>query len=138
MPRGEHPNSLANLEHGKETQFKPGVGMSAEQREKAARTKKENRRFAEIFENVLNKKYNVKTPDGKKRITGKEALAQSMFQKAFNGDVKAFLAIRDTIGEAPVEKIMSADVDPAVMAEVERLVNGEESNGDGDCEETGD
>lgn len=131
MPRGKHPSSLANLERGKATQFKPGVGISPEQRKKAEQTKKENKRFAEIFDDVLKRKYGVKTPDGKEELTGKEALAMAMFQKAFKGDVKAFLAIRDTIGEAPVEKIMSADVDPAVMEEVERLVNGDDEEGSG-------
>lgn len=128
MPRGEHPNSLANLEHGKATQFKPGVGISAEQRAKGNRTKKENRRFAEIFECVMNTKFNA---EGGKKITGKEAVARAIFKKALSGDVKAFLALRDTIGEAPVEKIMSADVDPAVMEEVERLVNGDDEEGSG-------
>ena len=130
MPSGENPNSRANLEHGKATQFQPGHHVPAEWKEKKSKTMKENKRFAEIFEAVLNKKYKMNTSDGVKRLTGKEALAQAMFKKAFSGDVKAFIAIRDTIGEAPVEKIMSADVDPAVMEEVERLVNG-------DNEETG-
>lgn len=46
----------------------------------------------------------------------------AMIQKALDGDTKAFEVIRDTIGEKPTEKIMVADVDPAVIAEVEKAV----------------
>lgn len=46
----------------------------------------------------------------------------ALIQKALDGDTKAFEVLRDTIGEKPTEKIMVADVDPAVIAEVEKAV----------------
>lgn len=49
----------------------------------------------------------------------------AMIQKALDGDTKAFEVIRDTIGEKPTEKVMVADVDPSVIGEVERMVNGD-------------
>lgn len=47
----------------------------------------------------------------------------ALIQKALEGDTKAFEVLRDTIGEKPTEKIMIADVDPAVIDEVENMVN---------------
>lgn len=49
----------------------------------------------------------------------------AMIQKALEGDTKAFEVIRDTIGEKPTEKVMVADVDPSIIGEVERMVNGD-------------
>lgn len=55
----------------------------------------------------------------------------ALIQKALDGDTKAFEVLRDTIGEKPTEKIMVADVDPSIIGEVERMVNGndEETGG---------
>lgn len=49
----------------------------------------------------------------------------ALIEKAMNGDTKAFEVIRDTIGEKPVDKVMIADVEPSVIAEVEAMVTGE-------------
>lgn len=54
--------------------------------------------------------------------TGAEALAVKLFKEAMKGNVKAFEVLRDTAGQKPVEKVMVADVDPAVIAEVEAMV----------------
>ncbi len=44
--------------------------------------------------------------DGKE-MTGAEALAVELFQKALKGDVKAFEVLRDTAGQKPKEEIQS-------------------------------
>ena len=49
----------------------------------------------------------------------------ALIEKAMSGDTKAFEVIRDTIGEKPVDKVMIADVEPSVIAEVEAMVTGE-------------
>lgn len=55
----------------------------------------------------------------------------ALIQKALDGDTKAFEVLRDTIGEKPTEKIMVADVDPAIIGEVERMVNGDDEGTSG-------
>lgn len=50
-------------------------------------------------------------------------MSLALIKKASAGDVKAFVAIRDTIGEKPIEKIVAAEVDPAVVAAIEKMVN---------------
>ena len=66
--------------------------------------------------------------DGK-TITGTEAMAAKAFQAALKGDWKAWELVRDTAGQKPVDKIMVADVEPSVIAEVEAMVNGTETSG---------
>ena len=61
--------------------------------------------------------------DGK-TMTGTEAMAAKAFQAALKGDWKAWELVRDTSGQKPVDKVMVADVEPSVIAEVEEMVKG--------------
>ena len=61
--------------------------------------------------------------DGK-TMTGTEAMAAKAFQAALKGDWKAWELVRDTSGQRPVDKVMIADVEPSVIAEVEAMVKG--------------
>ena len=56
------------------------------------------------------------------KVSGAEGLSAALFKEAMGGDVRAFLAIRDTIGQKPVEQVMVAEVDADTIAEVERMV----------------
>ena len=58
-----------------------------------------------------------------------KSVTLALIEKAMGGDTKAFEGIRDTIGEKPVDKVMIADVEPSVIAEVEAMVNGSETSG---------
>ena len=51
-----------------------------------------------------------------------QSVTLALIEKAMGGDTKAFEVIRDTIGERPVDKVMIADVEPSVIAEVEAMV----------------
>ena len=53
-----------------------------------------------------------------------QSVTLALIEKAMSGDTKAFEVIRDTIGEKPVDKVMIADVEPSVIAEVEAMVTG--------------
>lgn len=54
-----------------------------------------------------------------------QSVTLALIEKAMSGDTKAFEVIRDTIGEKPVDKVLIADVEPSVIAEVEAMVTGE-------------
>lgn len=54
-----------------------------------------------------------------------QSVTIALIEKAMSGDTKAFEVIRDTIGEKPVDKVMIADVEPSVIAQVEAMVTGE-------------
>lgn len=51
-----------------------------------------------------------------------QSVTLALIEKAMGGDTKAFEVIRDTIGEKPIDKVMIADVEPSVIAEVEAMV----------------
>ena len=54
-----------------------------------------------------------------------QSVTLALIEKAMSGDTKAFEVIRDTIGEKPVDKVIIADVEPSVIAEVEAMVKSE-------------
>ena len=51
-----------------------------------------------------------------------QSVTLALIEKAMSGDTKAFEVIRDTIGEKPIDKVLIADVEPSVIAEVEAMV----------------
>ena len=56
--------------------------------------------------------------------SGAMAIAAAMFDKALRGDVRAFIAIRDTCGEQPTARTAIEDsrISPEVYEEVARLL----------------
>lgn len=82
-----------------------------------ARRAKRDLRLA--LEALLEKEFSAK--DGTV-LSGAEAIALKQMEKALKGDTKAFEVVRDTAGQKPVEKVMIAEVDQAVIDEVERTV----------------
>ena len=86
---------------------------------KSAETRRAKRDLRKALEMLLEKDFKDKHGN---TITGTEAVTTRLFEKAMKGDVKAFETIRDTVGQKPVEKVMIAEVDQAVIDEVERIV----------------
>lgn len=81
---------------------------SARRAGKASAAKKRQRKMLrETLEAILSGAIEV---DGAK-VNAQEALGLALVKKGLNGDVSAFYAIRDTIGEKPVDK---AEVDATV------------------------
>lgn len=66
--------------------------------EKSAQKRRERKTFKELLKIALE----MKSPTGK---TNAEEIVASMIRKAQDGDVKAFEAVRDTIGEKPKDEI---------------------------------
>lgn len=124
-PRGTHPNSLANLQRGKDTQF----GAHGDSTAKAAQRKStaaqaERRTFRDGLLAILNE--SLKDKNGKATDkTTQDAIIAGLVKRAVSGDVRAFEIIRDTIGEKPVEQINVNAPDPNIMEEIRRRVAGE-------------
>lgn len=74
----------------RESARKAGKASGAARRHKRA--------LRELLETALSM-------DAKDGGTNAEQIVASLIQAARDGDVKAFLAIRDTIGEKPVDKV---------------------------------
>lgn len=67
----------------------------------------------------------IKDKNTGKTMQTQAALSAALIKKSLSGDTRAFEIIRDTIGEKPVERVMFAEVDQAVIDEVEKAVLNE-------------
>lgn len=104
-----------NLKKGKATQFKSG--------EEAARNGKkggEASAKARAERKTLKEELLLLLSEGNTQ----KKVSAALIKKAKSGNVKAFEVLRDTIGEKPMEKIITSSVDPETIAEVEKMVLG--------------
>ena len=90
-----------------------------------ARRKKKDLRLA--LEALLEKDF--KNDDGT-TSSGCEVITAKLFERAQDGDVKAFETIRSTVGQDPVQKVMVAEVEQSVIDEVEAAILDDETAGD--------
>lgn len=114
-----------------EQNLRPGkYKLTLEEQKKGGKASGEvraaRRDLRKAFEALLDQKF-TDNKSGKK-ITGAEAIAMKQMEKALKGDPKAFELVRDTAGQKPVEKVVVAEVDQAVIDEVESLVFGGNDN----------
>ena len=91
-----------------------------------ARRKKRDLRNA--LEMLLESQVNVVDKQSGEviQMTGTQAVTRKLFEQAMKGNVKAFKTIRETVGQDPVQKIEVSQTDPDVVAEVERMIYGDE------------
>lgn len=99
---------MPNKENIVNHKYKPGDARAAENGRlggfASARTKRRNKDIRVALEELLEKGYNIKDPDDaskRKDVSGAEALALVMMNKALRGDVKAWEIVRDTAGQSP-------------------------------------
>lgn len=88
---------------------------------KSGEARRERKALRECLDILLREK--VSGDDGKKH-TRADMISAALIEKALTGDVRAFEAIRDTVGEKPAERVMHAEVDPDAISAVERMVTG--------------
>lgn len=69
---------------------------------KSGETRRKKKMLKECFEILLNKTF---TDENGKVLTGAEATAYKVFEKALKGDLKAFEIMRDTAGQKPVDEV---------------------------------
>ena len=93
-----------------------------------ARRKKRDLRKA--LETLLESNVNVVDKQSGEviQLTGTQAVTRKLFEQAMKGNIKAFIAIRETVGQDPVQKIEVSQTDPAVVAEVEEMVFGKDES----------
>lgn len=84
--------------------------------------RRRKRDLRQALEALLEKDFTGK--DGT-TLSGAEAIALKQMEKALKGDTRAFEVVRDTSGQAVVQKVMIAEVEQEVIDEVERAVLGD-------------
>lgn len=90
-----------------EDQRKGGkASVAARRRRKAMR---------EAFDELLSRDYVDKSGS---EVQGVEVMAAKVFQKAMRGDMRAVEFIRDTVGEAPVQRVETVEIPHEVYERV--------------------
>lgn len=106
-----------------EEQKKGGIASGKARREKA-----DLRRQAQLW-----LESDVTTDKHGQLMSGAQLMMAVAAREAAKGNPKFWELIRDTAGFKPVDKVMVADVDPAVIDDIERIVN-ETEGADGNSE----
>lgn len=88
-------------------------------------SRRKRRELREALDILLSKDVSVTDEDGMLiKVDGAYAVALGLFKKALEGDTRAFVELRNTVGEMPVQAVrLEPQIDPEVRAEVERLVD---------------
>lgn len=89
---------------------------------RSAQVRRERKTMRQELEYLLTEEIHDK--NGKAMNTQK-ALGTSLIKAALNGSVQAFIAIRDTIGEKPVEKVDVQAADFTALEAAYKAMKGE-------------
>ena len=60
-----------------------------------------------------------------KNIEVSDAILLKQIAKALKGDTVAAAFLRDTSGQKPIDKVATAEVDPDILAEIDRIVSND-------------
>lgn len=85
----------------------------------SGKARAEKRDLRKALEMLLEQTFTDKKGNTK---TGAQAVTERLFSEVMKGNVKAFEVLRDTVGQKLPERIMIAEVDQAVIDEVEHSV----------------
>ena len=69
------------------------------------------------------------------KYTGAETMIRVAVKELLKGNPRFWELVRDTAGFKPVDKVLVAEVEPAVVAEVESIVQEALNNGSGNADE---
>lgn len=123
MPRGEHPNSKANLE--KRKLFDHESALKAKKKSDEAKIRKGQ--LADYIKVWLETPMDVK--DKKtgevETMTGAEMMLKVAIREMSKGNPKFWALMRDTAGQKPVEKVMVENVEQATIDDVEDFLNAD-------------
>lgn len=131
MPRGKDPNSQKNLIQNRPKNEQP----TPEQRRKNAQKANAASHAAQRAKKTLREELEIAlATDIVEKSTGKTvsrqyAMTAALVNRAIKGDARAYELIRDTIGQKPADKILTASIDPNVLREVEDMVHGAQRSG---------
>lgn len=108
-------NEMTKEEH-KELSRKGGIA--------SGKSKRERKTIKECLNHLLEQDTDFHFVE-QGTLTGIEAICYSLYEKALQGDIRAFVTLRDSIGEKPVNKINVSEVDPKIVKEVEEMIEAD-------------
>ena len=86
---------------------------------KSGETRRRRKLFAEAFDELLSRQYVDRNGN---EIQGVAALAAKMYQQAMDGDIRAFVEIRNTCGEAPVQRVETVEIPAETYESVRKML----------------
>lgn len=108
MPKGDNPNSRANL-------IPITKKTARELGRRGAEKSNEVQRKAKTFAEELRLLLEVEIANNKgQMVTTRKAISTALIKKALTGDKGAYEQIRDTVGEKPTEKVEQMVITPEV------------------------
>lgn len=84
-------------------------------------SKRRRKAMREAFDELLSRSF---VDRNGQHVDGVTALAAKVFQNAMDGDMRAVQFIRDTIGEMPVQRVESVQIDAKLYGEVMKALTG--------------
>lgn len=112
MPRGDNPNSRANLIKGKKDFTTETARIYGR---KGAEVSNAVQKRAKTFAEELRILLEAEITNGKgEKVTTRKAISTALIKKAIQGDKGAYEQIRDTVGEKPTEKVEQVIITPEV------------------------
>ena len=80
------------------------------------------RRRKKLLKELLEIELEKQTEDGDKKEV---SITKALIEQANKGNVKAYQTIRDTLGQAPVQKLQVSEIDAEAVKEVEDMIEAE-------------
>lgn len=105
--------------------FVAGESRAKEMQARAVASRKENGDLRKLCQMWMEEE--VATGKDGEKITGGQMMVRVAVKEVAKGNPKFWELLRDTAGYKPVDKVMVADVEPSVIAEVEQMVQEAES-----------
>lgn len=102
------------------TRFKPGDDRAKQASKLGVQKRKENGDLRRLCQMWMEEE--VGTGKDGEKITGAQMMVRVAVKEVAKGNPRFWEMLRDTAGFKPVDKVMVAEVEPAVVDEVERMV----------------
>lgn len=114
---------MANEQNLRPSEYKFSHEDSVKGGKASGEARRKRKAFAEAFETLLTREFSDRNGQ---RLQGVEAVAAKVFQAAMDGDMKAIQFLRDTVGEAPVQRVAVAEISQETYKQVEDILMGGE------------
>jgi len=105
--------------------FVAGELRAKEMQARAVVSRKENGDLRKLCQMWMEEE--VATGKDGEKITGGQMMVRVAVKEVAKGNPRFWELLRDTAGYKPVDKVMVADVEPSVIAEVEQMVQEAEN-----------
>lgn len=97
--------------------------LTVEEASKGGKASGEARRKKRELRDALQELLDREYKDANGNVAdGTAILAAQLFKKAQKGDVHAWITLRDTVGQKPVERFEVSGIDPKVREEMDKLL----------------